>query len=89
MLNAGGHAVKQGRGINLVDIIQFRLSLTSATGYSSNGWFANRVVRDVLPVPHLLARLPTFKAGTSAAFNRDPESKKTADRRLSGEDEQR
>jgi cold-inducible RNA-binding protein len=27
------------------------------------------------PVPHLLNRLPTFTAGTSAAFTRDPESK--------------
>jgi hypothetical protein len=43
--------------------------------YNELGRFANRVVRDIASVPHLLARLPTFRAGISATFIRDPESK--------------
>jgi RNA recognition motif-containing protein len=34
----------------------------------------NQVVRDALRVPHFLECLPTFSAGTTAAFTRDPES---------------
>jgi hypothetical protein len=56
---------------------KFRAQLSSvcARDYNPRGWPANRVVRDVVFVPHLLNRLPTFMAGTSAAFIRDPESK--------------
>ena len=34
----------------------------------------NQAPRDVMRVPPDLDRPPTFSAGTSAAFNRDPES---------------
>ena len=45
----------------------------------------SQVVRDAVRVPHLLDRPPTFSAGISAAFTRDPESKTAGRSRLSGE----
>jgi hypothetical protein len=58
-----------------------QVAFAAESDYDPRGWPATRVVRDVIPVPHRLNRLPTFSAGTSAAFTRDPESK-TADRSL-------
>jgi len=53
----------------------FALTLGLTDDYDALGWFASRVVRDLCQVSYLLDRLPTFSAGTSAAFKRDPESK--------------